>query len=108
MLTSDAAFELLYLLAEKDGSVLALEAVRSAKNWQKNQYERLQGETKHVWIDGPDGGNYHCVVCGHSRSGPPTDTCEEYIILEYNRIKHGNYPDCVGLSEQWKRWLNAD
>lgn len=53
--------------------------------------------TKHVWINGPDGLGYHCVICGLSKVEQTAPTCEDM---------HRAYAN-EGRSLEWKRleWL---
>jgi hypothetical protein len=64
-------------------------------------------KTPHLWIDGPDGSRYHCVVCGISKCEDHAnwDTCESWIIERAKRVETNGY-DTAALSLDFQRFLN--
>ena len=63
---------------------------------------------QHVWIDGPDGPDYHCPVCGVSRAEDYVNKSCEDILRERAEMK----PYLLEMFVQqqrmnWGCWLNA-
>lgn len=62
-------------------------------------------KTEHVWIHGPHGMWYHCVICGISKCEDHDGTNCEMIILERAaKIKKGM--TMAWYAEKWKKFLS--
>ena len=64
---------------------------------------------EHTWIDGPDGQNYHCAICGISKCGDygSYSTCESWIIellIDIVNRLDNNDVYFKSLAEQWNKF----
>ncbi len=74
------------------------------------EYTNKQG-TPHIWMNGPDGQNYHCPVCGIDKCDDHAsyDTCESHILRTSARIiSSGRIHSLSSLEnnrQQWREYL---
>lgn len=66
-----------------------------------------QGEAldqSHVWIDGPYGSRYHCVVCGVTKCDDHGrfDTCQSWAIELGKRAQNWNF---LSMQKRWRNYL---
>mgnify|MGYP001611823524 CR=1 FL=1 len=63
--------------------------------------------TKHIWIDGPDGHNYHCPSCGISRCDDydAHSTCIEWVLYISDE-SHGSLESRFEMNNPaWEKYI---